>query len=72
MLARIVKHPDQFLNFYLNVVDEVLNADNAAEWAEERSAAVRRLGIGSMEVKTDQPNKELIRDHDGSVAAAWS
>lgn len=52
VLARVVKHPDQFLNFYLNVVDEVLCADNAADWAEERNAAVRRLGIGSMEVKT--------------------
>ena len=52
VLARIAKHPDQFLNFYLNVVDEVLNADNAAEWAEERNAAIRRLGIGSMEVKS--------------------
>ena len=52
VLARVAKHPDHFLNFYLNVVDEVLNADNAAEWSEERNAAVRRLGIGSMEVKT--------------------
>ena len=52
VLARVVKHPDQFLNFYLNVVDEVLNAENAAELAEERNAAVKRLGIGSMEVKT--------------------
>jgi len=52
VLARVAKHPDQFLNFYLNVVDEVLIADNAAELAEERNAAIRRLGIGSMEVKT--------------------
>lgn len=52
VLSRVVKHPDYFLNFYLNVVDEVLNADNATELAEERNAAVRRLGIGSMEVKT--------------------
>lgn len=52
VLVRIAKHPDQFLNFYLNVVDDVINDDNAADWAEERNAAVRRLGIGSMEVKT--------------------
>lgn len=52
VLSRVEKHPDQFLNFYLNVVDEVLNANNAVELAEERNAAVRRLGIGSMEVKT--------------------
>ena len=51
VLSRVIKHPDQFFNFYLNVVDEVLNADSAMELAEERNAAVRRLGIGSMEVK---------------------
>lgn len=52
VLRRAAKHPDQFLNYYLNVVDEVLNAKNAVEMSEERNAAVRRLGIGTMEVKT--------------------
>ena len=52
ILARVTKHPDQFLNFYLNVVDEAINSDSAAELAEERNAAVMRLGIGSMEVET--------------------
>ena len=52
VLRRVAKHPEQFLNFYLNVVDEVLYADDADELAEERNVAVKNLGVERMEVKT--------------------
>ena len=52
VLRRVAKHPEEFLNFYLNIVDEVLSADNAETLAEERNVAVKNLGIGRMEVKS--------------------
>lgn len=72
VLARVAKHPDQFLNFYLNVVDDVLNADDATELAEERNAAVMRLGIGSMEVKTAVAALiERTKDYPAAKMAPW-
>ncbi len=52
VLRRVEKHPDCFLGFYIDVADEILAAQNAVELAEERNAAIKRLGVGSMEVKT--------------------
>ena len=72
VLARVTKHPDQFLNFYLNVVDEVLNADDATELAEERNAAVMRLGIGSMEVETAVAALiERTKDYPAAKMVPW-
>lgn len=51
VLKRVEKHPDHFLPFYVNVADEVLNADNAEELAAERNDAIKNLGIGRMEVQ---------------------
>lgn len=59
VLARVAKHPDRFLEFYINVADEVLNSERASELAEERNAAVRRRGIGSTGVESFVD--ELIR-----------
>lgn len=72
VLERVAKHPDQFLNFYVNVVDEVLNAGNAAVLAEERNAAVRRLGIGSMEVKAAvSAFVERTKDYPAEKMKPW-
>lgn len=52
VLKRTEKHPDQFLPFYANVTDEVLDSSEAVLFAEERNAAIKNLGIGLMEVRT--------------------
>lgn len=72
VLNQTVKHPDQFLASYLNVADEILNANNASELAEERNSAIKNLGIGLMEVKTAVAALiERTRNYPAKTMVPW-